>query len=217
MIPPFLAEKAAELVAPIAAKFASPLVKWGTVAGVVVVLLAWTNWKTYDHMRASCEEERVRMVAAQAEESAKMAVKAHQMGSVAVQEAQHADRVIEAKIETVRKEVVSHAKKNPKPLDTATRVIYDRLISVPNETAVSVPAADPSAGGAEVPRGGVAAEASAILRDEEDHDIGLTTEELAQAATDFAEKYARMKERYRALSDWNDDREHLEIERLMSH
>lgn len=167
MIPPFLAEKAAELVAPIAAKFSSPLVKWGTVAGVVVLLLAWTNWKTYDAMRSACEEERVRMVAAQAEEAAKMAVRAHQMGSVAVQEAQHADRVIEAKIETVRKEVVSHAKKNPKPLDTATRVIYDRLISVPNETAVSVPTADPSTGGVEVPRGGVAAEASAVLRDEE--------------------------------------------------
>lgn len=217
MIPPFLADKAAELVAPIAAKFASPLVKWGTVAGVVVVLLAWTNWKTYDHMRAACEEERVRMVAAQAEEAAKMAVQAHQMGAVAVQEVQHEERVIEAKIETVRKEVTTHAKRNPKPLSTTTVAIYDRLISVPNETALSVPATDSGTGGAEVSRGGVAAETPLVLRDEEGNEIGLTTEDLAQAATDFAEKYALMKSRYKKFSGWNDDREHLEIERLMSH
>lgn len=217
MIPPFLVTKAAQLLAPVAAKFASPLVKWGTVAGVVVVLLAWTNWRTYDRMRTACEEERVRMVAAQAEEAARMAVQAHQMGSVAVQEARHAERTIETKMNEVRKEVVSHAKQNPKPLNTATVAIYDRLIRVPNETAVPVPAADPGTGGAEIPRGGVGAETPLFLRDEEGHDIGLTTEDLAQAATDFAEKYARLKSRYRDLSDWNDAREHLEIERLMSH
>lgn len=217
MIPSFLAEKAAALVAPIAAKFASPLVKWGTVAGVVVALMVCTWWTTYDYMRTACEEERVRMVAAHAEEAAKMAVRAHQMGSVAVQDSQQAERVIADKMDEVKKEVVAYAKKNPKPLSTATVAIYDRLVSVPNETALSVPAADSGSGGVEVPRGGVAAETSAVLRDEEGNDVGLTTEELAQAATDFAEKYARMKERYKALSDWNDDREHLEIERLMSH
>lgn len=217
MIPPFLVTKAAALLAPVAAKFTSPLVKWGTVAGVVVVLLAWTNWKTYDHMRTQCEDERDRLVAAQAEEAAKMAVQAHQMGSLAVQEAREAERTIETKMDDVRREVVSHAKRNPKPLSTATVAIYDRLIRVPNETAVPVPAADPGAGGAQVPRGGVAAETPLLLRDEEGHDIGLTTEDLAQAATDFAEKYARLKSRYRNLSEWNDAREHLEIERLMSH
>ena len=217
MIPPFLVTKAAELLAPVAAKFASPLVKWGTVAGVVVLLLAWTNWKTYDRMRTACEEERMRMVAAQAEEAAKMAVQAHQMGSVAVQESQQAERIISDKMDEVKKEVLSHAKQNPKPLSTATVALYDRLISVPNETALSVPAADSGAGGAEVSRGGVAAETPLILRDEEGHDVGLTTEDLAQAATDFAEKYALMKSRYKDLSDWNDRREHLEIERLMSH
>lgn len=217
MIPPFLVTKAAELLAPVAAKFASPLVKWGTVGGLVVVLLAWSNWKTYDRMRTACEEERVRMVAAQAEEAAKMAVQAHQMGSVAVQESQQAERIIADKMDEVKKEVVTYAKQNPKPLSTATVALYDRLISVPNETALSVPAADSGAGGAEVPRGGVAAETPLILRDEEGHDVGLTTEDLAQAATDFAEKYALMKARYKDLSDWNDRREHLEIERLMSH
>lgn len=217
MIPPFLVTKAAELLAPVAAKFASPLVKWGTVGGLVVVLLAWSNWKTYDRMRTACEEERVRMVAAQAEEAAKMAVQAHQMGSVAVQESQQAERIIADKMDEVKKEVVTYAKQNPKPLSTATVAIFDRLISVPNETALSVPAADSGAGGAEVSRGGVAAETPLILRDEEGHDVGLTTEDLAQAATDFAEKYALMKSRYKDLSDWNDQREHLEIERLMSH
>lgn len=217
MIPPFLVTKVAELLAPVAAKFASPLVKWGTVAGLVVVLLAWTNWKTYDRMRTACEDERARMVAAQAEEAARMAVQAHQMGSVAVQESQQAERIIAEKMDEVKKEVVTYAKQNPKPLSAAAVAMYDQLISVPNETALSVPAADSGTGGAEVPRGGVAAETPLILRDEEGHDVGLTTEDLAQAATDFAEKYALMKSRYKDLSDWNDRREHLEIERLMSH
>ncbi len=217
MIPPFLVTKAAELLAPVAAKFASPLVKWGTVAGLVVVLLAWTNWKTYDRMRTACEDERARMVAAQAEEAARMAVQAHQMGSVAVQESQQAERIIAEKMDEVKKEVVTYAKQNPRPLSAATVAMYDQLIRVPNETALSVPATDSGTGGAEVPRGGVAAETPLVLRDEEGHDVGLTTEDLAQAATDFAEKYALLKSRYRDLSDWNDAREHLEIERLMSH
>lgn len=217
MIPPFLVTKAAELLAPVAAKFASPLVKWGTVAGVVVLLLAWSNWKTYDRMRTACEAERVRMVAAQAEESARMAVQAHQMGAVAVQQSQRAERIIADKMDEVKREVVTYAKQNPKPLSAATVAMYDRLVSVPNDTALSIPAADSRAGRAEVPRGGVAAETPLVLRDEEGHDIGLTTEELVQAATDFAEKYALMKDRYKQLSEWNDSREHLEIERLMSH
>lgn len=217
MIPPFLITKAAELVAPVVAKFASPWIKWGAVGAVVVLLLAWTNWKTYDRMRTACEEERVRIVSEQAEDAAKKAIQAHQMGSVAVQETQREERAIAAKMDEVKKEVVSHAKENPKPLSTATVSIYSKLIRVPNETAVSVPAADPGAGGAQVSRGGVGAEAPIVLRDEEGEDIGLTTEDLAQAATDFAEKYALMKSRYKKLSDWNDDREHLEIERLMSH
>lgn len=216
MIPPFLVTKAAELLAPVAAKFTSPLVKWGALAGVVVLLLAWTNWKTYDRMRAACEEERVRMVAEQAEEAARMAVQAHQMGSVAVQQSQQAERAIVDKMDEVKKEVVAHAKHNPKPLSTATQSIYRELIRVPNETALSVPAADSGAGGAQVSSGGVGAKAAEGLRDEEGADIGLTTEDLAQAATDFAEKYALMKDRYKQLSDWNDNREHLEIERLMS-
>lgn len=214
MIPPFLITKATELLAPVAAKFTSPLVKWGTVAGVVAILLAWTNWITYDRMRTACEDERVRMVAVQAEESAKMSVQAHQMGSVVVREGKLEELSIKTEMADVRKEVVSHAKKNPKPLTTATVAIYDRLIRVPNETAVSVPAADSGTGGAEVSRGRVEAEASFILRDEAGNEIGLTTEDLAQAATDFAEKYALMKNAYRRFSLWNDGREKIELERL---
>lgn len=217
MIPPFLITKAAGLLAPVAAKFASPLVKWGTVAAVVALLLVWTNWKTYDHMRTACEDDRALMVARQAEETAKMAVMAHQMGASSVQAVKQEERIIESKMTEVRKEVVSHARSNPKPLSTATVVMYDRLISVPNETAVRLPATDLGTGGAKVPRGGMGAEAPLVLRNEEGEDVGLTTEDLAQAATDFAEKYALLKSRYKKLSDWNEDREHLEIERLMSH
>ncbi len=217
MIPPFLITKAAGLLAPVAAKFTSPLVKWGAVAGGVALVLAWTNWKTYDSMRTACEEERVRMVAQQADDAAKTSVQAHQMGSSAVREAQREERSIADKMADVKKEVVSHAKQHPQPISPAAVSLYDELIRVPNETAVRPPAADLGAGGAEVPRGGVGAETPLLLRDEEGEDIGLTMEDLAQAATDFAEKYARMNARYQQLSAWNDDLEHLEIERLMSH
>lgn len=217
MIPPILVSKAAEMLAPVAAKLASPWVKWGAIAAGVVLLLAWSNWRTYDRMRSACEEERVRMVAQQAEEDAKMAVQAHQMGSVAVQSSRQEERVIVEKMDKVKKKVVSHAKRNPQPLSAATVSLYGELIRVPNETALSIPTADPGTGGAEVSRGRVATETPLILRDEAGQDIGLTTEDLAQAATDFAEKYALMKERYRQLSEWNDKREHMEIERLMSH
>ena len=36
MIPPFLVTKATQLLAPVAAKLMSPLVKWGAIAGAVV-------------------------------------------------------------------------------------------------------------------------------------------------------------------------------------
>lgn len=214
MIPPFIITKAASLFGPVAAKLTSPLVKWGAIAAGVVLLVVCTWWKTYDAMRTACEEERVRMVAVQAEESAKMSVQAHQMGSVVVREGKLEDLSIKTEMADVRKEVVSHAKKNPKPLTTATVAIYDKLIRVPNETAVSVPSADSGTGGPEVSRGRVDAETPLILRDEEGNEIGLTTEDLVQAATDFAEKYALMKNAYRRFSLWNDGREKIELERL---
>lgn len=220
MIPPGLITtaigKAGELLAPVAAKFASPLVKWGAVAAVVVVLMITTWWKTYDYMRTACEEERVQMIAEQARAASKNAVQDQQMGTASVQEAQQQERIITAKMDDVKKEVVAHAKKNSKPLSTATVAIYDRLIRVPNETALPVPPAYPGTGGVEIPREGLGAETALSLRDEDGYDIGLTTEDLAQAATDFAEKYALMKDAYKQLSDWNDRREKIEIDRMMN-
>ena len=60
----------------------------------------------------------------------------------------------------------------------------------------------------------MAAQTVAGLQDENGQAVELTTEELAQAAVDFAEKYALMKNAYKGLSDWNEGRERLELERL---
>lgn len=182
----------------------------GIIVGVVAAVFGWGYLKGY----ASCENSHQANILAQVEESAKTAVRAHQAGAVVVRETQREERTVTEKMAEVKKEVVTHAKKNPKPLSIATVALYDRLVSVPNETAVSVPAANPGTGSSEVPRGRVATEAFAFLRDEEGNDIGLTTEELVQAATDFAEKYALMKNAYRGLSSWNDEREKIELERF---
>lgn len=186
----------------------------GIVAGVVVGTLAavfgWGYLKGYSSSQKNCQAN----ILAQVEESTKSAVLAHQAGAAVVRETQREERIVTDKMADVKKKVVSHAKKNPIPLTTATVAIYDRLISVPNETAMSVPDANPGTGSTEIPRGRVATETIAVLLDEEGNDIGLTTDELAQAAADFAEKYALIKNAYRGLSLWNDEREKIELERL---
>mgnify|MGYP003545647328 FL=1 len=136
------------------------------------------------------------------------------MEAVVVKANDQAERVIEAKAEQVKKEVVYHARKNPKPLAAATIAIYDQLVSLPNEAGRSLPTPDPRAGTSEVSRGGLAVETITAIQDEDGNRIELTTEELAQAAVDFAEKYALMKNAYKGLSDWNEGRERLELERL---
>ena len=62
MIPPFLITKAASLLGPIAAKFSSPLVKWGIVAAILLGTNLWTGHKT----TIRCEQDKTEAVAQQA-------------------------------------------------------------------------------------------------------------------------------------------------------
>lgn len=62
MIPPFLITKAASLLGPIAAKFSSPLVKWGIVAAILLGTNLWTWHKT----TIRCEQDKTEAVAQQA-------------------------------------------------------------------------------------------------------------------------------------------------------
>ena len=193
---------------------AKPLIKYGVLIGVPLLVLTISHTTVYFKGKAACAREQDALIAQASMQAMRESVKADAMESAVVKVNEQAERVIEAQVEQVKKEVVHHARKNPKPLAAATVAIYDRLISLPNEAGHSVSAADPGATTSEVSRGGLAVETAHGIQDEDGNTIELTTEELAQAAVDFAEKYALMKNAYKGLSDWNDGRERLELERL---
>ena len=193
---------------------AKPLIKYGVLVGVPLLVLTISHTTVYFKGKAACAREQDAIIAQASMEAMKESVKADTMEAVIVKANDQAERVIEAKAEQVKKEVVHHARKNPKPLAAATIAIYDQLVSLPNEAGRSLPTPDPRAGTSEVSRGGLAVETITAIQDEDGNRIELTTEELAQAAVDFAEKYALMKNAYKGLSDWNEGRERLELERL---
>lgn len=193
---------------------AKPLIKYGVMGGVAFLLVGSIWGHGYATGKKVVHKEWNASIAAASAQAVHESVKADAMESAVVKANDQAERVIEAKAETIKKEVVHHAKKDPKPLSAATVAIYDRLISLPNEAGGGVSRADPGAGTPEVPRGGLAVETTTRIQDEDGNDIELTTEELAQAAVDFAEKYALMKNAYKGLSDWNDGRERIELERM---
>lgn len=200
----------------LAAQFTKPLIKWGAIAGGIVILLlsVWAHGCSTG--KQIVKQQWDATLAQQAANAVHEAVKADAMEAQVVKANDQAERIIEAKVEQVKKKVVQYAKQDPKPLRAATVALYGELISVPNEAGLRVPAADPGAGAPEIPRGGLAPETAAGIPDEDGHTVDLTTEELAQAAVDFAEKYALLKNAYKGLSDWNDGRERLELERLQA-
>lgn len=198
----------------LAAAFAKPAIRYGVMGGVALLLVGSIWWHGYTKGKATIQQAWDAAIAQQAATIAHEVVKADQMEATVVKANDQAERVIEAKAEQIKKEVVRHAKRNSKPLDTTTLDIYDRLIRLPNEAGHSLSSPDPRAGASEIPRGGVAVETTTGLQDEDGTTIELTTEELAQAAVDFAEKYALMKNAYKGLSDWNEGRERLELDRL---
>ena len=58
MIPPFLINKAASLLGPVAAKLSSPLVKWGLVAAVLIGSNLWTWHSTTVRISVQCERDK---------------------------------------------------------------------------------------------------------------------------------------------------------------
>ena len=193
---------------------AKPLIRYGMLIGVPLLILTISHTAVYFKGKAACAREQDAIIAQASMEAMTESVNADAMEAVVVKANDQAERVIEAKAEIIKKEVVHHARKNPKPLAAATVAIYDRLVSLPNEAGRSMPPADHGTGASEIPRAGLADQAVAGIQDENGQAVELTTEELAQAAVDFAEKYALMKNAYTGLSDWNDGRERLELERL---
>ena len=144
---------------------AKPLIKYGAMVGVPLLILTISHTTVYFKGKAACAREQDAIIAQASMEAMKESVKADAMESAVVKENDQAERVIEAKAEQVKKEVVHHARKNPKPLAAATIAIYDRLVSLPNEAGRSVPSTDPSAGTSEISRGRVAIETTTGIQD----------------------------------------------------
>jgi hypothetical protein len=198
----------------LAAQFAKPLVRYGAIAGGLALLIG-AIWVHGYHKGQRVVQNSWDAAIAQASVNAvNESVKAAAMESAVVKAGDLAERVIEAKAEIVKQKVVRYAKKDPTPLRAATIAIYDELIRLPNEAGHSLPSTDPSAGTPEISRGGVAIETVTRIQDEEGNEIELTTEELAQAATDFSKLFAKMKNKYGVFSEWNEGREKLELERI---
>ena len=67
MIPPFLINKAASLLGPVAAKLSSPLVKWGLVAAVLIGSNLWTWHSTTVRISVQCERDKTEAAERQAQ------------------------------------------------------------------------------------------------------------------------------------------------------
>lgn len=186
MIPPFLITKAASLVAPLVEKFSSPLIKWGSIAGVVVILIGYTNWKTYDHMRTQCEESKIAAIAEQSKVSAHQ-VMAQDVSTQAVL-AQHAEaeREVAEKIKLVERKVVQYVQAKPQPcvLDSQLVELFDAISRVPDDKDL-VPAAHGSAG-----------------ESVESSETGLTGAEAVQAYAVAVEELTWLWVDYAALVEW---------------
>lgn len=193
---------------------ARPLIKYGIMIGVPLLILTISHTTVYFKGKAACQREQDAIIAQASMDAMRESVKADAMESVVVKRNDQADRAIDVKAETNKKEVASHAKANRKPIGPATVAIYDRLVSLPNEAGRSLPSPDLSPGASEISGGRVETEAVARVQDEEGNTIELTTEELELAAADWSKLYAKMKNKYSGFSEWNDGRERLELERL---
>lgn len=215
MIPPFVFTKAAELLAPVAAKLTSPLVKWSIIGGIVVILLVVTNWKTYDYMRTKYEKEKVEFIARQANESAKTTLAGNDMTKTVVGNASQHEEQVREQIRYIDREVIKYVQKpSALKLDADTIALYEharQLLTRP----YNLPPADASSGKFDASRGGLPTTSSGVVQvPTEDGQIELTTDELVQAVVDSYEKCAVMQERYRGLTEWERGRYTVEKARV---
>lgn len=187
MIPPFLVTKAAELVAPLVEKFSSPLIKWGSVAGVVVILIGYTNWKTYDHMRTKCEESKIAAIAEQSKVSAHQVMAQDVSTQTVLAQHAEAEREVAEKIKLVERKVVQYVQAKPTPcvLDPQLVELFDAISRVPDDPAHDLSPTDGRAGESVEPS-----------------ETGLTGAEAVQAYATAVEELTWLWVDYAALVEW---------------
>lgn len=216
MIPSNLIAKAGELLAPIGAKLASPFVKWGAIAAIVVALMVGTWWKTYDSMRTACEQEKV--VAAQQAAAAAIAEQRRQLVATMALNAKISEerdqkaRELEEFVESVRKKARKYATVKIQVPTDVVRIHdeYARLSEVPPDRP-ALP--DPGARGAEIQSGAVSPQTEQRVRVDlgDSGTVEMTLENAILMLSDTYKTLQAALRDYSKFSKWNDGREAIEL------
>ena len=200
---------------------ARPLIKYGVIIGVPLLILSISHTTVYftgvSNGEASVHEEWDAAIAKASASAVREVVKADAMAAVIVKAADAAERDIRGSAEIIKRKAAAHAKtKPPIPLSPGVVHRYDELRRMSNEAGLRVPAADPGAGTPSIPSGEVRTPAAQLIQIETDDGelVELTTEELEQAVIGSHEMLALVKKDYRFFSAWNDGREKQELERI---
>ena len=203
----------------IAAAFAKSSVRWGSIGAAVFVLVAYTNWKTYDHMRTACEDEKIVALKEQLNSITKDVIAAKTIDSDIIRQHEIKSQALESEVQTLRQKVAKHdATHKAIPLSHGTRELVDDFTRLSNRAGQSVPTSDVRPGGSEVQPLQVPAQTVELVRVDgaEGESVELTTDELKQLAVDVFETLAMVKQDYQAFSEWNARREALETARALS-
>ena len=200
MIPPFLA-----------AAIAKPGIKWGAIGGIVLALLVSTNWWTYDRMRTKCEESKMEAVLAQAQQSAKQALKGAEMAADVSGDADHHAEILRQRIIALERKDIPHGKsRTPCTIEPGIVQRLDEYARLLNSTPHSLPPSDGGAGQREVQGGGLDPAIPQVVQVKSDSDggeaVSLTPEEFNRYMADVSIVFGRGKVKHKGLSDFDDER-----------
>jgi hypothetical protein len=188
---------------------AKPILKYGLVIGIPVALFVGGYVTGCTKGERNVQQAWDASIAQQAAQSVREVVKAQAMESEVVRESDVRERDIKKKADTIRKKVLREPHKTI-TLSPATVRVHDELRSLSEQADDRVSAADSGTRSPEILRGGLGPSVTEVVQVEDGESVELTMEELKQAATDYFEKYALMRNNYRGFSEWNDGREALE-------
>lgn len=144
MIPPWLITKAGSLLAPVAAKLSSPLVKWGAILAILV----FTNLWTWHRTTLECEREKVEAIAEQAAAFSQQQASVIESREDVLRKRNEDERITNQKIIDLQKRLVTYernAKKTNTPVPPDSIGMFNAISSLlPAQNPVS--GADPATG-----------------------------------------------------------------------
>lgn len=201
---------------------ARPLIKYGVIVGLPLLLLTASHWYAWSKGDTNGEKRILaQWDAANAKvmkESNKQLIDVREMEArLADEKAKDAQIIAKQKAELKRKAEEYAKSKPPMVLSLRFAQLWDELISVPNAAGKSLSTADSRSGGIEVSRGEIRTAAAPVvpIPQEDGTVVELTTDELQQAVIHTHEVLADCKTDYNRFSDWNNGREQIELKRLI--